>query len=204
MEKFDNNKKGSIPSLYYIENFISNEEEKDLFNNIYKMTWRNIAGRRVQSHGGNVTSNGLEIEEIPDFLIPICNKLLHCGVFENLPNHILINEYDGDQGIMHHKDGPAYFPRVVIITLEGSTCLSFKEAISEKDSILNIILFPQSLLIFENDLYHSYLHGIENSWDDIKNEKTVNCEKDPIGKKYERTTRVSLTIRYVQPKVKHI
>jgi alkylated DNA repair protein alkB family protein 6 len=100
---------------------------------------------------------------------------------------------------MHHTDGPAYFPRVAILTLDGSAALSFKKSIKDKAN-QNIILFPKSLLIFEDELYRSYLHGIDKNWDDEVDELTINCENE-LGKLFPRTLRVSLTIRYVTPKI---
>jgi hypothetical protein len=49
-------KKGKLDSLYYLDNYISGEEEKFLLTSIYENNWKNLAGRRVQSWGGNVTS----------------------------------------------------------------------------------------------------------------------------------------------------
>ncbi|CAN0496491.1 unnamed protein product, partial [Discosporangium mesarthrocarpum] len=33
------------------------------------------------------------------------------------PNHVLLNEYSGGQGISPHKDGPLYDGRVAILSL---------------------------------------------------------------------------------------
>lgn len=198
----ENYRKGVINSLFYIENFISKGEEKSLINSIYEHDWRNVAGRRLQRWGGEVTPNGLILkddETIPLFFQSICQRLHKSGIFpENEPNHILVNEYDGDQGIMHHQDGPAYYPRVCIITLEGSSALSFKKTFQSPTEVQNVIVEPRSLLIFEEELYTSYLHGIDNKWDDIVNEQTVNYENER-GRIFPRTLRVSLTIRYVKP-----
>jgi hypothetical protein len=66
-------KKGALETLYYLEDFISDEQEKvnldlnyvsglthskELLSSIYNQSasWHNLAGRRVQSWGGTVTA----------------------------------------------------------------------------------------------------------------------------------------------------
>lgn len=41
------------------------------------------------------------------------------------PNHVLINEYHPDQGIMPHCDGPLYDPLVAILSLGSSVVFDF-------------------------------------------------------------------------------
>jgi alkylated DNA repair protein alkB family protein 6 len=43
------------------------------------------------------------------------------------PNHVLINEYLPGQGIMAHKDGPAYYPVVCTVSLGAPLCLDIYE-----------------------------------------------------------------------------
>lgn len=53
--------------------------------------------------GGTPRRGGLEPEPLPAFLVALGERLLASGVFGRAPNHGLINEYDGDEGIMAHK-----------------------------------------------------------------------------------------------------
>ena len=64
---------------------------------------------------------------LPPFLERLVQLLVAEGVFsaETAPNHVLINEYTGGQGLIPHTDGPLYFPRVAVLTLEGSALLEF-------------------------------------------------------------------------------
>ncbi|RZC83328.1 hypothetical protein C5167_046116 [Papaver somniferum] len=52
----------------------------------------------------------------------ICEE---AGLFPSPINHVLINEYLPDQGIMPHQDGPAYFPVVAIISLGSPAVMNF-------------------------------------------------------------------------------
>ena len=55
----------------------------------------------------------------------IKDKIFPEGV---IPNHILLNKYKPGDGIMPHKDGPAYYPFVCIISLNSTVLLNFWES----------------------------------------------------------------------------
>eukprot|EP01130_Rhizamoeba_saxonica_P013362 TRINITY_DN569_c0_g2_i1.p1 TRINITY_DN569_c0_g2~~TRINITY_DN569_c0_g2_i1.p1 ORF type:complete len:100 (+),score=9.72 TRINITY_DN569_c0_g2_i1:365-664(+) len=96
---------------------------------------------------------------------------------------------------MHHKDGPAYHPRVAIITLQGPAMMNLKSQLAG-EPIQEILMMPRSLMIFEEDVYTKYYHGIEETDHDIVSEITIT-ENFPLTTEIHRTTRISLTIRYV-------
>ena len=88
--------------VYYIPNFITDEEERHLLKNIYeapKPKWTQLKNRRLQNWGGVPQPKGMIAEAVPDWLDHYCDKINGLGFFENnKPNHILINEYASGQG----------------------------------------------------------------------------------------------------------
>ena len=69
--------------------------------------------------------------------------------------------------------------------------------------MFSMLLLPRSLIFVREDMYKVYLHGIDQRKSDNITDKVVNlskCEGVNIGDTLERSTRVSLTIRYV-PKI---
>ena len=69
--------------------------------------------------------------------------------------------------------------------------------------MMSILLRPRSLVIFKEDMYNVYLHGIKETSVDTITDTTINPDKRKtiyIGQTLERGTRISLTIRHV-PKV---
>ena len=42
-------------------------------------------------------------------------------------NHILINDYPPGIGIMPHSDGPAYLPKVIVISLASYAIIRFQQ-----------------------------------------------------------------------------
>ena len=94
--------KNCLKSVYYIPNFITEEEEKVLLKNIYdspKPKWTQLKNRRLQNWGGLPSSKGMVPETIPNWLNIYCKKIGELGIFEsNTPNHILLNEYLSGKG----------------------------------------------------------------------------------------------------------
>ena len=186
----------NIPKLLYYSNIlsvISNtnlNSEKDLFDYFeYERKWTELrSGRLLQEYVLDPISNSFNCPII-DQLVKICNDIQllsfsHTKIEEAkneipLINHVLVNRYGPDDGILHHEDGPCYYPSVAIISLNESCILSWKEKLKsnydkgkekhkEKEEnndndVCEIFLEPNSCVLFSHDLYNSYLHGIEAS-----------------------------------------
>lgn len=111
---------GSVDSIFYIQDFITEKEHDDLMNNIYNnsdVKWTQLSNRRLQNHGGLPHEKGMIAQPLPKWLLSVSDDLVQqWKVFdERSPNHVLINEYESQQGIMAHKDGPVYEPVVCIL-----------------------------------------------------------------------------------------
>ncbi|XP_062617557.1 alpha-ketoglutarate-dependent dioxygenase alkB homolog 6-like [Saccostrea cucullata] len=206
------------PTIYYIPNFITKEEEEYLLhqvNSAPKPKWTQLSNRRLQNWGGLPHPKGMVAEEIPKWLKIYTEKVAAIGLYGNKhPNHVLVNEYLPGQGIMPHEDGSLFFPVVSTISLGSHTLLEFYHPIkSENQScdekpetsfedrfLTSILLEPRSLVFVCDDMYRTYLHGISERTTDRISESIANIDKCEIDKsvtELHRTTRVSLTIRHV-------
>ncbi|XP_048733513.2 alpha-ketoglutarate-dependent dioxygenase alkB homolog 6-like isoform X4 [Ostrea edulis] len=172
------------PNIYYIPNFITEEEEQYLLhqvNSAPKPKWTQLSNRRLQNWGGLPHPKGMVAEEIPQWLKIYTEKVAALGLFgDKMPNHILVNEYLAGQGIMPEQT-------------------SFDDRF-----VTSILLEPRSLVFVCDDMYKTYLHGISERTFDTITESIANIELCEMAKsvndKLTRTSRVSLTIRHV-PKV---
>lgn len=211
------------PIVYYVPNFITENEESYLIRKVYeapKPKWTELLNRRLQNWGGIPHEKGMIPDKIPEWLQIYCDKVEKLGIFKDCkPNHILINEYLPGQGIMPHTDGPLYYPVVANITLGSHTVLEWYHPIDKNETdtgspdkkntslesrnFAQILLERRSLLVVQGDMYSKYLHGISEVDRDVMNEKVVNihqCEGRQLGDELMRDARLSLTIRNV-PKV---
>ncbi|CAI2168734.1 11032_t:CDS:2 [Funneliformis geosporum] len=166
--------------------------------------------------GGKPTERGMLSEPLPSWLTSPFSKFSHLGIFDGcskfkLPNHCLINEYESGQGIMPHEDGPFYYPTVATVSLKSQTVLNFYKHRVIEDSDMeqikpntmptfSLLLEPRSLLVLQDALYKTYLHGIEERNSDNLHEKILMNLSNDIDKDVilERDTRVSLTYRVVE------
>ncbi|XP_057707484.1 alpha-ketoglutarate-dependent dioxygenase alkB homolog 6 [Corythoichthys intestinalis] len=208
---------GAHPTVYYIPDFISEEEEAHLLQQIYqspKPKWTQLSGRRLQNWGGLPHPKGMLEEKMPAWLNAYCHKVSSHGAFGGkTANHVLVNEYKPGEGIMPHEDGPLYYPTVTTINLGSHTLLDFYTPVgrSEDDDIsasederhlFSLLLRPRSLLVLQDDAYRNLLHGIKAHDLDVLTNKVLNLNAAQArpGETLTRGTRVSLTIRHV-PKV---
>ena len=64
--------------------------------------------------------------------------------------------------------------------------------------VTSLFVEPRSLLVLKDDMYHKYLHGIEEIDQDVISDKICNLnDRSVISQAFPRSTRVSLTIRHV-------
>lgn len=128
---------------------------------------------------------------------------------------MLVNEYLPNQGIMPHADGPLFHPVVSTISCGSHTILRFYKQITgivdsctdgnkceDRANMHCLLLEPRSLLIIKDDLYHEYLHSIDEVSQDTINTDVRNIDrciqfKEYIGHTIARKRRLSLTIRHV-------
>lgn len=223
----------NVLSLTSHENSNAESDIKDLFNYFeYERKWTELrSGRSLQEYVLDSKSNTFGCPII-DQLVEICNNIELLSFNQTniedlnneipLINHVLVNRYGPDEGILHHEDGPAYYPTVAIISLNESCILSWKEKFkshNDDNDVCQIFLESNSCVLFSHALYSSYLHGIEASHfqcvlpsstsmnniattnnDCIKTNVCVNRDKCTVNKQngcFERRgVRISLTLRH--------
>lgn len=171
---------GLISSVYYTPNAVSAEMEENLLDKIeqsgkQQAVWKQLKARRLQCWGNFPAPSS--IGNVLDLSAPMpawLEQMIDCLVAESVftadmrPNNVLINQYNADEGILHHTDGPAYYDKVAIISLGSSCILSFRKNLSSDmigkefaGDVCSVVLAPRSMLIFEGEAYSEYMHGIE-------------------------------------------
>eukprot|EP00347_Sterkiella_histriomuscorum_P005681 403355670 len=176
------------------------------------------SGRALKRYGGEVGSKGLiSVEQMPEYFHIINKKIYEDGLFpeQNMPNHVLLNRYRPGDGIMPHKDGPAYFPYVCILSLNSGIMMNIYESVD--DISARFYLEPRSLFVFTEKHYTDHFHGIdEEQVDEIIDPETMPDDMKHLGINNLALTaidqnivkekslqiprddeRLSLTIRYV-------
>ena len=153
-------------AVWVVPNAIGKAQECDLArlaraaNDIVPGKWIGLKGRRVQEWGVGTHS-------LPPYLQCLADDLsaetlwgagVHC-------NHVLINEYDLEGGIMPHTDGPAYVPTTATLSLFEPALFRFSVRRGHEPdgaALEDIMLYlqPRDLVVFSEGLYTTHTHEI--------------------------------------------
>lgn len=156
-----------------------------------KWTTLRHAGRRValfDSRLSHFPTPLLELVQAVDDLFPE----------EHAPNHILINEYRAEQGILPHTDGPAYFDRTATLSLgAGAVLLHFDDGPQTRHHHHQVLLEGSgSLIVFEGSAYSHLKHSIQELPAGCTVEHAdETCLNAPAHSSVQRDERISITIR---------
>jgi len=181
----------TISGLTYIADYIDATTESALIRTIDVQPWITELKRSVQHYGWrydykarSVTSD-LRIGALPDWLQTYATGLKQAGYFSEIPDQVIINEYQPGQGISAHIDCVPCFTDTIGSLSLGSPCvMDFSHSkTGEKSSLL---LEPRSLLVLSGDARYHWQHAIAGR-------KTDRCQ----GQAILRTRRISLTFRKV-------
>lgn len=174
-----------IPGLRYLPEYITPEEETRILAWVDSGEWNLEFSRRRQQFGYRYDYHSTRLDylgPLPDWLEELAERLHSEGIFEQIPNQALVNEYLPGQGIAAHVD--RFSVTIVSLSLESGVLMDFtRESDSEKRSIW---LEPRSLLILQNEARYDWQHSIAKRQKDFHH-----------GVWIPRTRRVSLTFRSV-------
>jgi len=112
--------------LLVLENFISSEEENVLLKTFDELGWDKVLKRRVQHFGWRYDYRARRVDPssylgpLPRWASELAERLLDAKVIADLPDQVIVNNYDGAQGIARHVDCLDCFsgPVVTISLLE--------------------------------------------------------------------------------------
>ena len=181
----------TISGLNYIPDFIDSATESALIKTIDDQPWITELKRRVQHYGwrydykARSVTNDLRIGALPDWLQSYAMRLQQAGLFNEMPDQIIINEYQPGQGISAHIDCVPCFTDTIVSLSLGSPCvMDFTHSATGEKAAFS--LEPRSLLVLSDDARYVWQHAIAGR-------KTDRYS----GQIIERTRRISLTFRKV-------
>jgi len=177
----------AVPSLRYIPDYITTQQEAELLSDIDKQPWLTDLKRLVQHYGWkydykarNITSD-LKLGPLPSFLKNYCDGLKSDNIFSKSPDQVIINEYQPGQGISSHIDCvPCFGGTIVSLSLVSACIMEFKSDTNK----VQVLLEPRSLVILSGDARYKWQHAIPSRKTDKYN-----------GIAFTRSRRISLTFR---------
>lgn len=181
-----------IQGLEYIENYISEQKETEIVNQIDSEIWLDDLKRRVQHYGYKYDYKkrsidaSMKIGELPTWANKLASELKDKGLMPYLPDQLIINEYLPGQGIAPHIDCEPCFEDTIVSLSLGSQCV-MQFINKDKSQNYQLVLNQRSLLIISGEARYEWLHGIKG----IKSD-TIQ------GIKMLRRRRISLTFRKIK------
>ncbi len=180
----------NISGLRYIPNFMSENQGAELLKRIDQQDWRADLKRRVQHYGyiydyrSRAISSEMKIGPLPNWLNELASKLVEQEIFFEMPDQVIINEYEPGQGIAAHIDCvPCFGNTIASISLGGAVDMRFDKECEAH----SLRLMPESLLSLNGEARFQWRHSIAARKNDYVD-----------GLKTPRSRRVSLTFRTVK------
>jgi alkylated DNA repair dioxygenase AlkB len=180
-----------IEGLRYVPDFVTLEEQDRLLRQIDAGEWRADLRRRVQHYGyrydykSRSVDYSMRLGELPPWAAELAGKLLAESYFNELPDQVIVNEYEPGQGISNHIDCEPCFTGVIASLSLGSECvMNFTN--KESGLVIPVLLEPCSLVVLQGPARYEWMHGIPARKSD-----------EIAGRTLRRSRRVSLTFRKV-------
>ena len=181
-----------IRGFRYIPNYITEFQHDWLLDKINKQQWHSFAKRRVQHYGPKYNyktgklNHDTRMSDLPEWLNRLSHKLHKDEYTPEVPNQVLVSEYQPGQGIGGHIDREPWFKDTIIALSLGSSCIMEFTNQHDKTKKVPVWLAPRSVAVLREAARYTWLHGIparkSDMWD---------------GCKYARQRRISLTFRTV-------
>ena len=186
-----------IHGLYYSRDFFDEDEQSEAVKHIDMGRWSEDLKRRVQHYGWRydyqtraITSD-LYLGPLPDWITRIAERLYaETGLFDRIPEQVIVNEYEPGQGIALHADRDCFGEAVATISLGDDWEMKLRPVKGSRDEDKFIMLQRGSALILTADARYKWKHGIDKR----------KIERDKSSQR-NRRRRVSLTFRTVIPPV---
>lgn len=153
-----------INGLIYLPNYISQPHHDWFVNQIDEQQWDTTLKRCVQHYGyrydykARKVTQEMYLGNLPNWLNRIAQQLHYDGLIEEIPDQVIINEYEPRQGIAAHIDcEPCFGHRIFSLSLGGQAVMQFSHP--ERD-IVELPLESRSLLMMFGEARYNWKHGI--------------------------------------------
>ena len=185
--------------LIYRPDFITEEEETRLVGCVDGAEWNTVLKRRVQHYGWRYDygkrriDEDMRLGELPEWAQELGRRLVNEGLMTDPPDQLIVNEYEGEQGIAAHVDKEDIFAeRVATVSLLETWEMVFRRRDTKEK--VEKALERRSVAVLTGDARYKWTHEIPKR----KNEP----REDRSGKRrrVKRVRRISLTFRTTRPR----
>ena len=180
-----------IEGLNYVAGFSDEPAQILLLEAIDRQPWLTDLHRRVQHYGYKYDYKARKIDRsmylgsLPVWAQPVADRLLSEGYMQEVPDQLIVNEYEPGQGISAHVDCIPCFGSIVCALTLGSGCVMEFTQVAGLGAE-SLLLECGSLLVLAGAARYQWKHSIPAR----KSDKLD-------GGLLRRSRRVSLTFRTI-------
>lgn len=188
----------SVPGLVCVEHFITEQEERELIEFVYKQEWNKSLKRWTQHYGFEYCYDKPSLlkraHEIPLEFKRILEKFKQLSEIPELQfyefDQVIVNRYLPGEGISAHVDHKENFGDKIVSVSLGSDCMMVLTEVKNKENSIKKLLKRRSLILLSGESRNAYTHMIPSR-------KSDDIELDGKIKRIKRSERISLTFRKV-------
>jgi alkylated DNA repair dioxygenase AlkB len=176
-----------VSGLVYMQGLLSDIEQINILSEIDKLPWQNDLKRRVQHYGykydykARAINKSMYVGTLPAFAVEVARKLQAQNLITELPDQLIVNEYQPGQGITSHVDCTSCFKdKIVTVSLGSVYEMDFTNL--DTGEIRSTLLELGSALLLSGEGRYRWTHQIK-------------ARKNDYG--IPRGRRVSLTYRNI-------
>lgn len=180
-----------IRGLQYVPDFITQAEHDLLIEQIDSEPWLSDLKRRVQHYGykynyrARAIASSMQVGSLPNWALEIAQRLHDNHFISEIPDQVIVNEYQPGQGISHHIDCvPCFTDTIISLSLASPCVMDYKNL--ETGEKISVLLEPRSLIVQKDEARYKWTHSIAARKVDRFQEQVI-----------PRKRRVSLTFRKV-------
>ena len=183
----------NIPGLTYVANFLDEDHEQRLTEWIDQQEWSSELTRRVQHYGWRYDYRAREVDAsmrlgpLPADFAELAERLFQGKLVPRLPDQVIVNEYEADQGIAPHVDARGFADGIATISLLESWQMVFHAPRSRMK--VPRLLERRSVAIMRGEARYRWKHEIRK--------REYEPPLDEGGQRRRRERRLSLTFRKV-------
>lgn len=152
-----------IPGLIYIPDFITDFQQSHIVADLDSRRWSSELSRRVQHYGYKYDykfrsiDESMKVADLLPWMKLYGTKLVQSGLFKEVPDQAIVNEYKVGQGISRHIDcQPCFKNAIASLSLLSGCIMEF----SKDGQVVERYLEPRSLLVIHAEARYDWYHGI--------------------------------------------
>ncbi len=155
-----------VPGLVYRPGFVPDTEQAEILAEVGRRPWLDDLKRRVQHYGYRYDYKAKRVDPsmflgpLPAFALPVAERLLTAGLVPEMPDQLIVNEYEPGQGISAHVDcEPCFKDAITTVSLGWAYEMDFLSL--DTGEVRSALLEAGSALVMRGDSRYRWMHRIK-------------------------------------------